>query len=186
MYSDQLHNGQMYNRTFLQTDSCTKDTCATGQLYNWISVQRVVEKRTFAHPLCGIISSSCKGNCKILCANGHRCLLVQVFIFQLPGCSIIRVFLNVCCTNVLLYKCPFFICPTVQLSNCTNAFLSNLLCTSAHCTHAGVQLSVVQMTVVHLPYNRSIYGTTKLLRQHDDCRSPDTKMTTSHCAIVLT
>ena len=64
--------------------------------------------------------------------NGHKCLVVQVSIFQLSGYTIIHLS-NVCCTNARLCKCPI-----VQIS-----FLKILLykcsmytchCATAHCT----------------------------------------------------
>ena len=80
-------NWLMYNRTFVQpdirtTDRCTTDTCKTRQLYNWISVQWVVEKKlTFVHLLCAMIFSLCIYICKSMRTNGHKRLTVQVSIF---------------------------------------------------------------------------------------------------------
>ena len=115
----------------------------------------------------------------VQCTNNHKCLLVQVSVFELPGCSIIG-FSNVCCTNVRLYKCPFFHmagCTAVQLDECLSfkrpfykCLLYTCLCTTVRCTNDRFTSSLRPFCT----WART------LLRQHDGCRCPGTKMTTIH------
>ena len=113
---------------------CTTDTCTTGHLYNWTIVQQKVAQWTHVKPdsyttghlyngqlktdICtlGCLYKRTMSDCKY----GHKCLVVQMFVFQFCGRSIIRFQMSV-----------------IQMPTCTKDFVQTSL----------VQVPIVHMAL---------------------------------------